>query len=102
MINVRIPRWLLTVSCLLALAAPESAAEDPPQGPQRWEQAIQRFEQSDQQQPVTPGGLLFVGSSSIRLWDLDKSFPNRGYLNRGFGGAQTSDILHFAPEVIIR
>ena len=43
------------------------------------------FQQEDSQTPYPPGGVVFVGSSSIRFWDLQASFPGRQYLNRGFG-----------------
>ena len=43
----------------------------------------------------TDSVILFIGSSSIRLWDLDQYFPNYYGLNRGFGGAHISDMLHF-------
>ena len=88
-----------TLSCA---AAPSWGAKEPADpDPHRFDKEVEVFGTLDRA-PTRPVDTLFVGSSSIRLWDLDKSFPKRGYLNRGFGGAQTSDILHFAPEVIIR
>lgn len=35
---------------------------------------------------------LFIGSSTIRLWDLKQSFPNHSVANRGFGGAESFDV----------
>ena len=47
--------------------------------------------------------ILFTGSSSIRLWvDFDSYFPNHNVLNRGFGGSETSDLIHFADELILK
>lgn len=43
---------------------------------------------------------LFVGSSSVRLWDVAASFPGLHAINRGFGGATTADVLHFYPQLI--
>jgi len=43
---------------------------------------------------------LFVGSSSIRLWNVSSSFPELDAVNRGFGGATTPDVLHYYPQVI--
>lgn len=37
--------------------------------------------------------MLFVGSSSIRLWDVAHSFPARDTVNRGFGGATVREVL---------
>lgn len=37
-------------------------------------------------------GVVFVGSSSIRLWvGLEKDFPKLNIIQRGFGGSQISD-----------
>lgn len=43
---------------------------------------------------------LFVGSSSIRLWNVARSFPEIDAVNRGFGGATTPDVLHYYRQVI--
>lgn len=48
------------------------------------------------------GSTLFVGSSSIRLWDVAHSFPSVVTVNRGFGGATTADVLRHYPAVISR
>ena len=44
--------------------------------------------------------ILFIGSSSIRLWELDQYFPDYNGLNRGFGGAHISDMLYFLDIII--
>ena len=46
------------------------------------------------------GGILFVGSSSIRLWDTPASFPGETIINRGFGGCEISDVNHFFDRVV--
>ena len=45
--------------------------------------------------------MVFVGSSSIRLWDLKQSFPDRTLVNCGFGGSVIADSTHFAPRLVI-
>ncbi|HEX7783846.1 MAG TPA: GDSL-type esterase/lipase family protein [Sphingobium sp.] len=54
------------------------------------------------QSPTNPAedDTLFVGSSSIRLWNVSNSFPELDAVNRGFGGATTPDVLHYYPQVI--
>ena len=100
--NHRIPIGLLLISCLLSTLASECRCDDDePKGPERWEEAIQRFEQADRDHPVRSGGVLFVGSSSIRRWDLKASFPQVDALNRGFGGSQMSDVLHYLDRIVI-
>ena len=70
-------------------------------GPERWEPVIRQFEQQDSANPVPPGAILFVGSSSIAKWqDVADYFPDRRVLNRGFGGSEFSDLLHYADRVI--
>lgn len=68
----------------------------------RWEKTIQKFEQQDKTSPPPKGGILFVGSSSIRLWKLDKSFPDLRATNRGFGGSEIADSTHFAWRIILK
>jgi len=36
----------------------------------------------------------------IRGWNLAKSFPGVPTNNRGFGGSQIADVVHFAPRII--
>ena len=85
-----------TVVCCLTWATAPLIAQDA----QRWEADIQKFEQADAQSAPEAGGVLFVGSSSIRMWKLDESFPNRNAINRGFGGSQISDTNHFFDRIV--
>lgn len=67
----------------------------------RFEREIEAFEAADRAAPPQPGGILFVGSSSIRLWpDLAGEFPGRGVINRGFGGSTLAEVSHYAPRII--
>ena len=47
-----------------------------------------------------PDPAAFAGSSSVRLWDLKKSFPDLNAVNLGFGGSQIPDSTHFAPRLL--
>lgn len=67
-----------------------------------WESAITAFERGDAETPLAPEGVLFVGSSSIRFWDLEKYFPQCKYINRGFGGSHIIDSVHFADRIILK
>ena len=60
------------------------------------------FDQQDKANPYPPGGVVFVGSSSIRFWNLETSFPGRNYLNRGFGGSQISDSITYIELLVLR
>ena len=64
-----------------------------------WEKDIAAFERIDRIDPPCPGAILFVGSSSIRLWKtLELDFPQHIVLNRGFGGSQLADAVHYADR----
>ena len=46
--------------------------------------------------------ILFTGSSSIRVWtSLKTDFPKYNVLNRGFGGSEMADLIHFADKLIM-
>ena len=113
-------RWLLAV--MLALAgvrglaaqtpapaaaepvAPKTSREEPATAAKadQWAAEIAKFEAADQATPFAPGGIVFVGSSSIRLWNLAAAFPGRPVLNRGFGGTQILDSVHHVDRLVIR
>lgn len=64
----------------------------------RWAKAMAAFDAADGANPHPPGGIVFVGSSSIRMWNLKDSFPSLQPtpLNRGFGGSEIRDsVRHF-------
>jgi lysophospholipase L1-like esterase len=69
----------------------------------RFEGEIRQFERADSASPPAPGGILFVGSSSIRKWTtLLQDYPNLPVLNRGFGGSTFPELLHYYPRVVLR
>jgi lysophospholipase L1-like esterase len=86
---------------LVGLLLPSGRAQDKPNFA-RWEKAIAAFEKQDQEKPPPKNAVLFAGSSSIRLWNLPKSFPGLDAINRGFGGSQIADSTHFAGRIIIK
>jgi lysophospholipase L1-like esterase len=68
----------------------------------QWESDIARFEAQDRAAPPLEGGVVFVGSSSIRMWTtLDRDFPGVPVLNRGFGGSEISDVVQFANRIVV-
>ncbi|MFK7777033.1 MAG: SGNH/GDSL hydrolase family protein [Gimesia sp.] len=91
---------ILVLFCLCSLNG--LAADKQKHDFSRWEKTISQFEKKDQKQGIKENGILFVGSSSIRLWDLEKYFPNLPTLNRGFGGSEIVDSTHFADRIILK
>lgn len=54
-------------------------------------------------QPADNGGIVFTGSSSIRLWKtLKQDFPDLPVLNRGFGGSVANDLIVYFDTIIGR
>ncbi|WP_185742154.1 SGNH/GDSL hydrolase family protein [Pseudoxanthomonas sp. 3HH-4] len=67
-----------------------------------WETDMQRFAAEDAQSPPPRGGVVFTGSSSIRLWDtLAQDFPGVPVINRGFGGSELRDSTWYADRIIV-
>ena len=90
----------LAMCFLFALFLPKNETPDP--DPKRFAEAIAKFTEADQANPPAKGGIVFTGSSSIRRWDLAKSFPKLKPLNRGFGGSHFSDSNHYLEETVLR
>jgi lysophospholipase L1-like esterase len=86
---------------LLAIAAIPSQAKENC-NPGVFQAEVDKLVASDETNPTKPGGVVFVGSSSIRMWDLEKSFPNQEYLNRGFGGSQICQSTHFFDVLVAK
>jgi lysophospholipase L1-like esterase len=91
-------RFLLGLFLLLTNFPARAASESPA----RWEKDIQAFEAADKTNPPPSGVILFVGSSSIRLWKtLTDDFKGLPVLNRGFGGSQMADSAFFVDRIVL-
>ncbi|HEU4747518.1 MAG TPA: SGNH/GDSL hydrolase family protein [Gemmatimonadaceae bacterium] len=97
----------ISVAALAACAAPPPAAAPTPAAravpaTEPFAEDIARFEAADRTSPRRHGGVLFVGSSSIRLWPaLGSDFPGVDVVQRGFGGAELSDVSRYAPRIVL-
>lgn len=63
---------------------------------------IEVFVASDRLAPPAPGAILFIGSSSIRLWRTlaDDMAPLR-VIRRGFGGSHLIHVIHETDRIVI-
>ncbi len=62
---------------------------------------IDAFKKEDSVHQPVKNAILFIGSSSFRMWsDVQSYFPGYPIINRGFGGSQLPDVIRFAPDII--
>lgn len=87
---------VLAAFASLALA-PAANAKAPPGF---WEKSLRSFKAYDAKSP-TKGGVVFVGSSSIRRWSLTRAFPALPAVNRGLGGAHIDDVIGFVEPLVL-
>lgn len=67
-----------------------------------WQAEINAFAEMDRRQTPPEDAVLFVGSSSIRLWQsLREDFPGLKFINRGFGGSQIIDSVYYADRIVL-
>ncbi len=114
------PRFPLSVRRLACLLLPAllalSACATSPAGPgakpapaipaevsnAEWEKDMQRFAAEDAATPPPKHAVLFVGSSSIRMWEsLARDFPGAQVINRGFGGSEIRDSTWYADRIVL-
>jgi lysophospholipase L1-like esterase len=101
-----------TLLALLACALAAPAAAVPPPAPARatstpnadptfpFSNEVEAFAKANSAGAPVRDATLFLGSSSIRLWDIAGSFTDIGTVNRGFGGATTAHVLHYYKRLL--
>tara|TARA_Y100000768_G_C23915435_1_gene652127 strand:- start:504 stop:1193 length:690 start_codon:yes stop_codon:yes gene_type:complete len=67
----------------------------------KWEEDIKVLESLDRQETCGNDCILFLGSSSIRLWNEIKSDMSPfNVVARGYGGAHFYDIIHYTKRLV--
>ncbi len=75
-----------------------------------WQKAIQNFEAADRVNPPAQNGIVFIGSSSIRLWkNLEQDMAPLPIIKRGFGGSKIRDaavytnriVTNYRPKIVV-
>ena len=92
--------FALIIICTSGAIAQTDSLPDP--DPHRFDAEIENFIQWDRKNSYPDDALLFVGSSSIRLWLTSDYFPGYQIINRGFGGAHISDVIYFLKETVLK
>ena len=93
----------VVVSALTALAAAPAASPPSSAATGRFAGEMEAFAAQDKAAPQPPCRIVFTGSSSIRFWTtLSQDMAPMPVINRGFGGAQVSDVNAHFDEVVGR
>lgn len=66
----------------------------------RWDKEVKSLEELDRTQQDSPNSILFIGSSSIRLWEsMSEDMAPWPTIRRGYGGAKFSDLVVFTERL---
>src|SRR5215468_3657278 len=94
--------WLTCVAAFALLAIPAQTRSQEGPNPARWEADIRAFEAADASDPPARGGIIFTGSSGVRLWTtLKEDFAGLPVENRGFGGSMLPEVTAFLDRIVI-
>jgi lysophospholipase L1-like esterase len=96
--------WLpLSEVTLSPQAAQTGTQPKAPPDPNRFESEIKNFDEADRAAAPPANGIIFTGSSSIRLWTtMAEDFQEMTTLNRGFGGSEVADAIRYVDRLVIR
>ena len=65
-----------------------------------WNEILE-FKKNDSIDKPRKDAILFVGSSSFKMWEnIETYFPEHNIINRGFGGATLSDIVRYYYDIV--
>ncbi len=98
---MRDSRVILTLIMCAASVCHVRADQVADPDPNRFADEIRTFAEWDSKNAVPAEPVLFVGSSSIRLWRTRECFPDLPVINRGFGGSHISDVVSFADRIVL-
>lgn len=94
--------WKTIVGMLLLGLVAVLGADGEAGNANRWEGEVAAFEAADRAHFPEANGILFVGSSSVRVWDkLVDDFPGYPVIRRGVGGCSLADLNGLAARLIL-
>ena len=68
-----------------------------------WKGAVAEFGHTDSINNIAGVKILFVGSSTFRMWDsIDVDFAGYNFINRGFGGSKLRDVLYWFDDLVVK
>jgi lysophospholipase L1-like esterase len=85
-------------------SATSVASPSVPQEPSPDWAGLQRYQSANEElltRALDKERIIFFGDSITEAWNLDLSFPGKGYINRGIGGQTTGQmLLRFRQDVV--
>jgi len=91
-------RCLIFIFVVFISCSPLKKHED---NREKWEKEIKKLESLDQKENYSDNAILFIGSSSIRLWkSIKQDLAPYEPIKRGYGGARYSDLIHFTERLV--
>ena len=97
-----IVRWLTALLIVIGTSACAERSPYQATSPTRFNAAISEFERRDESRTTDSDAILFVGSSSIRLWapNIERDMAPLPVIARGFGGSNMNDVNFFFDRLI--
>jgi len=90
------------ISVIILLLFLNSCKDKPEPVQYPFENEIQNYEAIDKKTPTPDNPILFVGSSSIRMWKtLEEDMAPLIVINRGFGGSQAHQVIHYLDRIVL-
>jgi len=92
--------YIFLLTCLVGVAVQFNATAQ--ESKPFWSE-IQAFQKQDSIAMPPKNGIVFVGSSSVRMWtNAEETFKKYQVINRGFGGSTLADAILYQDELIFR
>jgi lysophospholipase L1-like esterase len=89
------------IGCLLILIASCSPLKKYASTAKTFESQVKDLEALDKTETFKDDYILYIGSSSIRLWDsIHKDMAPYYSVKRGYGGAHFYDLIHFTERLV--
>lgn len=87
---------ILTLLLLICISVLVNAQQVP------FGKEIKAFKTADSVQAPPKRAIVFVGSSSFRMWhNLSEAFPDHKVVNRGFGGSSLPHVIQYVDDIVI-
>lgn len=94
----RNPIYLILLICLACITVQLKAVA---QDARPFWSEIEAFQKQDSLAMPAKNGIVFVGSSSIRMWkDAEQTFKKYQVINRGFGGSTLAEAITYLDYLV--